>query len=120
MDVARRAGCDAVHPGYGFLAENPALPRACSAVSLTFIGPSAEAMEALGSKTAGRTLARGVDVPSGPGKNDPIEKPEEEKALAQRMFYPVVLKSVSSVVGKGMRLVSSVGELLSTFLGVTS
>jgi len=47
MDVARRAGCDAVHPGYGFLAENPALPRACSAASLTFIGPSAEAMEAL-------------------------------------------------------------------------
>src|SRR5208282_126470 len=58
IDVARRSGCDAVHPGYGFLAENPALPRACTDAGLTFIGPSAEAMEALGSKTAGRQLAR--------------------------------------------------------------
>ena len=54
MDVARRAGCDAIHPGYGFLAENVALPRACADAGITFIGPSAEAMEALGAKTAGR------------------------------------------------------------------
>ena len=73
MDVARRAGCDALHPGYGFLAENPALPRACSEAGVTFIGPSAEAMEALGSKTAGRQLARRSDVPTVPGTNDPIE-----------------------------------------------
>src|SRR5262244_4576995 len=72
MDVARRAGCDALHPGYGFLAENAALPRACNETGITFIGPPAEAMEALGSKTAGRTLARGVDVPVVPGTNDPI------------------------------------------------
>src|ERR1700676_2237541 len=58
MDVARRAGCDALHPGYGFLAENPALPRACADAGVTLIGPSAEAMENLGSKTAGRQLAR--------------------------------------------------------------
>ena len=56
MDVARRAGCDAVHPGYGFLAENANLPRACCDAGITFIGPSAEAMEALGAKTAGRQL----------------------------------------------------------------
>ena len=56
MDVARRAGCDALHPGYGFLAENPALPRACKDAGITFIGPPAEAMVAMGSKTAGKQL----------------------------------------------------------------
>src|SRR5450432_3049210 len=77
IDVARRAGCDAIHPGYGFLAENAALPRACADAGITFIGPTAEAMDALGSKTAGRQLARRCDVPTVPGTNDPIEKPEE-------------------------------------------
>src|SRR5246500_2327632 len=85
VDVARRSGCDAVHPGYGFLAENPALPRACEETSLVFIGPSAEAMEALGSKTAGRQLARRSDVPTVPGANEPIEKSEDAHALAQSM-----------------------------------
>src|SRR5689334_21099099 len=66
MDVARKMGCDAVHPGYGFLAQNPALPRACNEPRITFIGPSAEAMEALGSKTAGRQLARRLEVPTVP------------------------------------------------------
>ena len=81
MDVARRAGCDALHPGYGFLAENPALPRACADAGITFIGPSAEAMEALGSKTAGRQLARRSDVPSVPGTNDPTENCRSKRAL---------------------------------------
>src|SRR5881296_2630546 len=85
MDVARRGGCDALHPGYGFLAENAALPRACTDAGLTFIGPPAEAMEALGSKTAGRQLARRSDVPVVPGTNDPIEKAADAKSLAQRM-----------------------------------
>src|SRR5271169_2109630 len=58
MDVARRAGCDALHPGYGFLAENPELPRACAKTGITFIGPAPEAMEKLGSKTAARQLAK--------------------------------------------------------------
>src|ERR1700679_3876824 len=67
MDVARRAGCDALHPGYGFLAENPELARACAAIGITFIGPSPEAMERLGSKTAARQLAKRAGVPSVPG-----------------------------------------------------
>src|SRR5713101_2807182 len=107
MDVARRAGCDAVHPGYGFLAENPALPRACADSGVTFIGPPAEAMEALGSKTAGRQLARRADVTTVPGALDPIEKPEEAETLAQTIGYPVLLKAVSGGGGKGMRLVAS-------------
>lgn len=119
MDVARRAGCDAVHPGYGFLAENSALPRACTEAGVTFVGPSAEAMEALGSKTAGRQLARRVEVPTVPGTNDPTEK-SEARALAQSMGYPVLLKAVAGGGGKGMRLVSSEAEFESAFRDAAS
>ena len=110
IDVARRSGCDAIHPGYGFLAENPALPRACTDAGITFIGPSADAMEALGSKTAGRQLARRSDVPTVPGANNPIEKPDEAQALARSMGYPVLLKAVAGGGGKGMRVVNADGE----------
>jgi acetyl-CoA carboxylase biotin carboxylase subunit len=120
MDVARRAGCDALHPGYGFLAENPGLPRACTEAGLTFIGPTAEAMEALGSKTAGRQLARRSDVPIVPGTNDAIEKPEEAQALAQSMGYPVLLKAVAGGGGKGMRLVTNDAEFASAFRDASS
>src|SRR6476646_754639 len=92
IDVARRSSCDALHTGYGFLAENAALPRACADAGLTFIGPSAEAMEALGSKTAGRQLARRSDVPSFSDATETIENPEDAQALAQNMGYPVMLK----------------------------
>src|SRR5437764_602830 len=109
MGVARRAGCDAVHPGYGFLAENPALPQACREADITFIGPSAGAMEALGSKTAGRQLARRLEVPTVPGTNDPTEEPQA-RALSQSMGYPVLLKAVAGGGGKGMRLVCSHDE----------
>src|ERR1700720_4190883 len=104
--VARRAGCDAIHPGYGFLAENAALPRACAEAGITFIGPSAEAMEALGAKTAGRQLARRAEVPTVPGTNDPIEDPQQAQEVARNMGYPVLLKAVAGGGGKGMRLVT--------------
>ena len=120
MDVARRAGCDAVHPGYGFLAENPALARACGDVGLIFIGPSAEAMEALGSKTAGRQLARRSDVPAVPGTNDPIPEAGEAHALAEKMGYPVLLKAVAGGGGKGMRLVAGDQEFASAWRDASS
>lgn len=119
MDVARRAGCDAVHPGYGFLAENAALPRACSKARITFIGPPPEAMEALGSKTAARQLARRAEVPTVPGANHPTEK-SAARALAESMGYPVLLKAVAGGGGKGMRLVSSDGEFESAFRDAAS
>jgi acetyl-CoA carboxylase, biotin carboxylase subunit len=115
MDVARRSGCDAVHPGYGFLAENPELPHACTTAGLTFIGPGADAMESLGSKTAARQLARRADVPIVPGTNDPIENLQEAQALAVSMGYPVLLKAVAGGGGKGMRLVHGSGEFESAF-----
>ncbi len=120
MDIARRAGCDAVHPGYGFLAENASLPRACTDAGLTFIGPPPEAMEALGPKTAGRQLARRSDVPIVPGTNDPIEKPEDAKPLALDMGYPVLLKAVAGGGGKGMRIVYSDAEFDSAFRDASS
>src|SRR5216684_904469 len=120
IDVARRSGCDAIHPGYGFLAENPALPRACEETSLVFIGPPAEAMEVLGSKTAGRQLARRSDVPTVPGANDPIEKSEDAQALAQNMGYPVLLKAVSGGGGKGMRVVGGDPDFASAWRDASS
>jgi acetyl-CoA carboxylase biotin carboxylase subunit len=110
MDVARRAGCDALHPGYGFLAENPALPRACAEAGIGFIGPTAEAMEQLGSKTAARHLARRAGVPSVPGAVDPIERAEDALALARKTGFPVLLKAVAGGGGKGMRLVHGEDE----------
>ena len=105
IDVAHRTGCDALHPGYGFLAENPQLPRACKEAGITFIGPSAEAMELLGSKTAARHLARNAGVPTVPGALDPIEKFEDAQKMAGEIGYPVLLKAVAGGGGKGMRLV---------------
>jgi acetyl-CoA carboxylase biotin carboxylase subunit len=120
MDVARLAGCDALHPGYGFLAENAALPRACDDAGVKFIGPSAEAMETLGAKTAGRQLARRAEVPTVPGTNDAIERVSEARALAQSMGYPVLLKAVAGGGGKGMRVVRNDAEFESAFRDASS
>jgi len=120
IGVARKAGADAIHPGYGFLAENAALPRACEQAGITFIGPTAQAMEALGAKTAGRQIARRSDVPTVPGTNDPIEKPDEAHALASSMGFPVLLKAVAGGGGKGMRLVHSSAEFASAYRDASS
>jgi len=111
MDVARRAGCDALHPGYGFLAENPELARVCAVNKITFIGPSPEAMERLGSKTAARQLAARAGVPMVPGTKDPIENLSEAEKIAREFGYPVLLKAVAGGGGKGMRLVSADSEM---------
>jgi len=111
MEIARHAGCDALHPGYGFLAENPELARACTANNITFIGPSAEAMERLGSKTAARQLAAQAGVPMVPGTKDPIENLSDAGTIAHGLGYPVLLKAVSGGGGKGMRLVTADSEM---------
>jgi acetyl-CoA carboxylase, biotin carboxylase subunit len=120
MDVARKAGCDALHPGYGFLAENPSLVHACRDAGIAFIGPSAEAMEAMGSKTAGKQLARRADVPTVPGTSDPLKSFEEAGALAQSMGYPVVLKAIAGGGGKGLRVVPTEAELASAWRDAAS
>ena len=111
MEAARRAGCDALHPGYGFLAENPALARACAENKITFIGPSPEAMERLGSKTSARQLAARAGVAMVPGAQHPIENLNDAASMAREFGYPVLLKAVAGGGGKGMRLVSAELEM---------
>jgi acetyl-CoA carboxylase biotin carboxylase subunit len=120
IDAARHAGCDAIHPGYGFLAENPALARACSDAKITFIGPSPEAMANLGSKTAARHLARKAGVPTVPGTLDPIAKMEDALSAAHEIGFPVVLKAVAGGGGKGMRLVERDAEFPSGWRDASS
>src|SRR5579864_7599413 len=111
MEIAQRAGCDALHPGYGFLAENPELPRACAEAGITFVGPSAEAMEQLGAKTAARELAFRAGVPMVPGVREPIPQLETARRIAGEIGYPVLLKAVAGGGGKGMRTVAGANEM---------
>jgi acetyl-CoA carboxylase, biotin carboxylase subunit len=120
IGAARYAGCDAIHPGYGFLAENPALARACADANIKFIGPSAEAMERLGSKTAARLIAKEIGVPTVPGTLAPIESNEELIEVARRTGFPVVLKAVAGGGGKGMRVVAQESDLASAWRDASS
>jgi acetyl-CoA carboxylase biotin carboxylase subunit len=120
IGAARDAGCDAIHPGYGFLAENPALARACLDANITLIGPSPEAMANLGSKTAARHLARKAGVLTVPGTLDPIAKMEDALNAAHEIGFPVVLKAVAGGGGKGMRLIEREAEFLSGWRDASS
>ena len=120
VSVARAAGCDALHPGYGFLAENPNLARACAAAGVTFIGPTPESMERLGSKTAARQLARAANVPTVPGTLDPIAEINGATEIARQIGFPVVLKAVAGGGGKGMRLVERESELAAAWRDASS
>jgi acetyl-CoA carboxylase, biotin carboxylase subunit len=109
--AAKRSGCDAIHPGYGFLAENAAFARACAEAGIIFIGPSPEAMEKLGSKTAARILARQAGVPTVPGTLEAVENPEVAERIARETGYPIALKAIAGGGGKGMRRVERESDL---------
>ncbi len=113
LDVAKRSGCDAIHPGYGFLSENPEFADACERAGVTFIGPPASAMRQLGSKPAARAKMSAAGVPVVPGAN--CDSAEEAARAAAQIGFPVLLKAANGGGGKGMRLVHSEGEMKSAW-----
>jgi pyruvate carboxylase len=105
VDLAREKGVDAIHPGYGFLSENPALPRACERAGITFIGPSAELLDLLGDKTAARRLAQKAGIPVVPGTEQPVTNPKKAEKIAAGIGYPLIIKAAFGGGGRGMRVV---------------
>src|ERR671938_1155713 len=94
IDAARKAGAEAIHPGYGFLAENAAFVRACDEAGITFIGPPAEAIEAMGSKTRARELMRAACVPIVPGTTEPVATIDDARAIIEaEIGFPVAVKA---------------------------
>jgi acetyl-CoA/propionyl-CoA carboxylase, biotin carboxylase, biotin carboxyl carrier protein len=117
LEVARESGAEAVHPGYGFLAENAAFARACEEAGITFIGPPASAIEAMGSKTRARELMRDAGVPIVPGTTEPVPDLDAARAAAQEIGYPVAVKAAGGGGGKGFRVALEEGELQGAFEG---
>ena len=113
LDVARRAGAEAIHPGYGFLSENAGFARACREAGVKFIGPTPEAMEMMGSKTRARQNMKRAGVPFVPGSEKGLESIEAAERLAEQIGYPVMLKAAAGGGGKGMREVHNPSELRS-------
>ncbi|MDZ4718905.1 MAG: acetyl-CoA carboxylase biotin carboxylase subunit [Roseiflexaceae bacterium] len=113
--VARESGAQAVHPGYGFLAENPAFVRACVAAGLVFIGPPAAAMERMGGKVAARREAEHAGVPVVPGTMHPVGSAEEVLSLGHEYGFPIAIKAVAGGGGRGFRVVASPAEAHAAF-----
>jgi len=109
--AAKATGAQAIHPGFGFLAENAAFARAVEAAGLIFIGPTAEVIERLGDKAAAKHEARAANVPTVPGSDSPSEDREEIAVLVHRIGLPVILKAAAGGGGKGMRIITSLDGL---------
>ena len=120
LDVAKRAGADAIHPGYGFLSENAKFARACAEAGIKFIGPTGDAMEIMGSKTGARRAMEKAGIPFVPGSLRGLASVDEAEQIAEKIGYPVMLKAASGGGGKGMRLVHERSELRSALEGAKS
>ncbi|HEX7158973.1 MAG TPA: biotin carboxylase N-terminal domain-containing protein, partial [Edaphobacter sp.] len=120
LDVARRSGADAIHPGYGFLSENAEFAEACERARVTFVGPPASAMRALGSKTSARQVADQVGMPRVPGSVKGLASVEEAVRVAEEIGYPVMLKAAAGGGGKGMRAVARRADMASAYAAASS
>jgi acetyl-CoA/propionyl-CoA carboxylase biotin carboxyl carrier protein len=120
LDVAKRSHAEAIHPGYGFLAENAAFAAACEREGITFIGPPASAIEAMGSKTRARQLMREAGVPIVPGTTEPVPSVEQALEIVKREIgFPVAVKAAGGGGGKGFRVALGEEELQSAFEGAS-
>ena len=109
--LAKEKDVDAIHPGYGFLSENPAFARACQKAGITFIGPTPELLELLGDKTAAKRLANSAGVPVLPGTEESITSAAEARKFLTTIGYPVIVKAAMGGGGRGMRVVRTEAEL---------
>ena len=112
IDVAKESGADAIHPGYGFLAENPSFAAACEREGLEFIGPSTRVLELMGDKVAARCEMVKAGVPVVPGTNECVTQPERAEAIACEIGFPVIIKPCGGGGGIGMTIAANEGELL--------
>jgi acetyl-CoA/propionyl-CoA carboxylase biotin carboxyl carrier protein len=119
LDVAKQAGAEAVHPGYGFLAENAAFAEACESAGVVFIGPPASAIEAMGSKTRAREIMQEAGVPIVPGATEPSADLDAARKTAKEIGYPVACKAAGGGGGKGFRVAASEEELADAFEGAS-
>ena len=111
VKLAKSKGVTMIHPGYGFLSENPAFARACAREGIIFIGPSPELLENMGDKTAARALAHKFNVPTLPGTEEPITDPDEAQTVANEIGYPLIIKAAFGGGGRGMRVVEKPSQL---------
>ena len=109
--LAREHGVDAIHPGYGFLSENPQFAAACAEAGIVFVGPRVELLETLGDKTAARDLARRAGVPILAGSSEPVTSLADARRIARELGWPVILKAAHGGGGRGMRVVHGEDEL---------
>lgn len=114
--AAKNTGAEAIHPGYGFLAENAEFARACAENDIVFIGPSPSCIERMGNKAAARDTMKACGVPTVPGSDGVVETPEEARRFAEAVGYPVLVKASAGGGGKGMREVHDPADLESQFL----
>ena len=115
LTVAQATGCDAIHPGYGFLSENADLADACAQAGIAFIGPSGDVIRAMGNKAAARKLMVEAGVPVVPGSDGAVDTAQEAKALADAIGYPVLIKAAAGGGGRGMRRVFEPEQLIPLF-----
>ncbi|MEQ2456270.1 acetyl-CoA carboxylase biotin carboxylase subunit [Flavonifractor hominis] len=115
LTVAKATGCDAIHPGYGFLSENDTFADACAQEGITFIGPSGDVIRAMGNKAAARKLMQQAGVPVVPGSDGAVDTAEQAKALADSIGYPVLIKASAGGGGRGMRRVFDPEQLIPLF-----